>query len=187
MKKKFTLPGKLFATINFAPKFFLLVFASLFWFCNDLRAGIKPLNKHNTHVLAVSTDATLSGLVISGQGSQYPMSPTFTSGNLTYTDSVSYATTGLNVIPTANNSGATITVNGNYAPSGAATFVPLAVGPNAVNIVVTAQDGVTTKTYTVTVTRVVSTDATLSGLGIYGSGGGGLYPVSPAFTSGNLS
>ena len=43
--------------------------------------------------------------------------------------------------------------------------VPLVVGSgNVIAVVVTAQDGQTTQTYTVTVTRAGSSDATLSAL-----------------------
>ena len=49
--------------------------------------------------------------------------------------------------------------------------VPLSVGTNAINIVVTAEDGETTRTYTVAITRAappLSTDATLRSLALSG-------------------
>ena len=51
-------------------------------------------------------------------------------------------------------------------------IVGLVVGSgNVIAVVVTAQDGETTQTYTVTVTRAGSADATLSGLSLMGEGG----------------
>ena len=62
--------------------------------------------------------------------------------------------------------------------------VPLGVGSgNVIAVEVTAQDGVTSQTYTVTVTRAGSADATLSGLLLIG-GGGEVVVLTPAFASG---
>ena len=61
---------------------------------------------------------------------------------------------------------ANITVNGITTASGVASApVPLNVGSNTISIVSTAQDGVTTKTYTITATtRAASTDALLTSI-----------------------
>ncbi|MDC1345634.1 BspA family leucine-rich repeat surface protein, partial [Planktomarina temperata] len=96
-----------------------------------------------------SSDATLSALTLS-QGS---LSPSFVSSRAAYNAGVIHATSSITVTPTVNDPGATVTVNG--AP--AATPVNLAVGVNAISVVVTAQDGVTTQTYTVTVHRATAT------------------------------
>ncbi len=92
-----------------------------------------------------SSDATLSALTLS-QGS---LSPSFTSGMAAYNAGVINATSSITVTPTVNEANATVTVNG--AP--AATPVNLTVGANAIPVVVTAHDGTTTRTYTVTVYR----------------------------------
>ncbi|WP_347863446.1 BspA family leucine-rich repeat surface protein [Planktomarina sp.] len=92
-----------------------------------------------------SSDATLSALTLS-QGS---LSPSFTSGMAAYNAGVINATSSITVTPTVNEANATVTVNG--AP--AATPVNLTVGANAIPVVVTAHDGTTTLTYTVTVYR----------------------------------
>jgi surface protein len=96
-----------------------------------------------------SSDATLSALTLS-QGS---LSPSFVSSRAAYNAGVIHATSSFTVTPTVNEANATVTVNG--AP--AATPVNLAVGANAIPVVVTAQDGVTTQTYTVTVHRATAT------------------------------
>ena len=62
--------------------------------------------------------------------------------------------------------------------------VPLVVGSgNVIAVVVTAQDGEMTQTYSVTVTRAGSADATLSGLSLMGDGGE-VVVLSPVFASG---
>ena len=116
-----------------------------------------------------STDATLSGLTLSGVdfGS-------FSSGTESYTAEVTNNPTETTVTPTVNHSGATyvIKIDGVTDSDG---IVTLAAGNNLITVEVTAEDGTTKKTYTVTVTRLVtseqtqaSTDATLSGLTLSG-------------------
>ena len=71
-----------------------------------------------------------------------------------YAVEVPYAVAGVTVTPAASDSGATVTVNGVEVPSGeASAAIALAVGETVIPIVVTAQNGTTTRTYTVTVTR----------------------------------
>ena len=117
-----------------------------------------------------STDATLSALSITGQ----TISPTFTSTNETYSLTVPYSVSSVTVNATKNDSKASLTGTGSKN---------LSVGNNPLKVVVTAEDGVTKKTYTINVTReaapVLSTDATLSNLEVSG------YTISPAFTSAN--
>jgi hypothetical protein len=96
----------------------------------------------------LSSDAPLSALTLS-QGS---LSPSFTSGTLAYTASVSNSVSSLVVTPTVNDANAT------------ATPVTLAVGSNTVTVQVTAQDGTTTQNYTVTVTRAAALTVALTGL-----------------------
>jgi gliding motility-associated-like protein len=123
-----------------------------------------------------STDATLSALSLSTG----TLAPVFASGTNSYTVSVPNATATINITPTANDATATIKVNGTTVASGAASAaIPLSIGSNTITTIVTAHDGVTTQTYTVTVTRTpLSTDATLSALAL--SNG----TLSPAFASG---
>ncbi|MFD0674698.1 cadherin-like beta sandwich domain-containing protein [Cohnella sp. GCM10027633] len=125
---------------------------------------------------APSSDATLSGLTASS-GS---LSPAFVSGTTGYSISVANGVSSITLTPTTSNGGATVTVDGHPATSGSpSAAVNLSVGANAIPVVVTAQDGTTTETYTVTVTRAaLSSDASLSGLTV--SSGS----LSPAFASG---
>lgn len=123
---------------------------------------------------APSPDATLSNLVLSAG----TLTPGFASVTTAYTALVSNAVTSITVTPTVNEPNATVKVNGLTVATGSASAaLPLVVGANTITTVVTAQDGTSTKTYTTTVTRAQSPDATLSNLAL--SSG----TLSPAFAS----
>ncbi|BAU52148.1 Cadherin-like beta sandwich domain protein [Mucilaginibacter gotjawali] len=110
------------------------------------------------------------------------LTPVFATATTSYTASVANSVTSLTVTPKASDALATITVNGTAVSSGTASGgIPLSVGPNTVTTIVTAQDGVTTKTYTVTVTRMLPANANLSNLTI--SGG----TLTPAFATATTS
>jgi hypothetical protein len=84
----------------------------------------------------LSSDATLSGLTISSG----TLTPGFTSGNTSYTDSVGNGVNFVTVTPTVNQANATVTVNAIGVTSGAASgAISLAVGPNTITVKVTAQ------------------------------------------------
>lgn len=119
----------------------------------------------------VSSNANLSALSLSG----VTLSPLFASGTISYTVTVANSVTSLTVTPTVEQGNATVTVNGTAVTSGAASgSISLSVGSNVLTTVVTAQDGVTTKSYTVTVTRSLSAleswrSSTFSGTAAAGS------------------
>jgi gliding motility-associated-like protein len=129
---------------------------------------------------APSTVATLSNLT----AALLSLTPSFNSATTAYTFSVVYAANSISVSPTRTEATATIKVNNVTVASGASSAsIPLNVGSNIITTVVTAGDGTTTKTYTVTVTRAAaSTVATLSGVVLTGGG-----TLSPAFTAANGS
>lgn len=108
-----------------------------------------------------SSNANLASLVLS----EGTLDPSFASATESYTASTGSAVSSLTVTPTRENAGATITVNGNPVISGeASAAIPLDFGSgNIITVVVTAQDLVTTKTYTVDVTRL-SNNANLTSL-----------------------
>jgi len=96
------------------------------------------------------SDAKLSSLVV---GSTV-LSPTFSPLTGSYTTNVANTLTSVTVTPTVSGEDATVTVNGNNVASGAASNpIALGVGPNLITILVRAKDGVTTRTYTVNVSR----------------------------------
>jgi sugar lactone lactonase YvrE len=126
---------------------------------------------------APSSDATLSALMMSEGTPNVPFAP----GTTTYTSTVANSVASLSVTPTVADSTATVKVNGNGATSGSAYGpIPLTVGPNPITITVTAQDS-TTKDYTITVTRLPSSDATLSALAM--SAGTLNVPFAPGTTT----
>jgi gliding motility-associated-like protein len=109
------------------------------------------------------TNASLANLVISSG----TLSPTFAQATTTYTASVANAVTSVRLTPTTADPTATVKVNGVSIASGSASgSIPLVVGPNVINTVVTAQDGTTVITYTTTVTRAPSSIASLANLTI---------------------
>jgi hypothetical protein len=132
---------------------------------------VETNDSGNDHALAIdnftfsatlpSSDATLSVLTTTATG----LSPVFASATTAYTASVPNATTSVTVSPTRNEANATIQVQvngGGYSSitSGSASgALNLNVGSNTIAVKVTAQDGTTINTYTITVTRAsASTD-----------------------------
>ncbi|WKY48997.1 cadherin-like beta sandwich domain-containing protein [Eubacteriaceae bacterium ES3] len=91
------------------------------------------------------SDATLSSITLS----EGTLSPAFAQTTTAYTATVENAVDSLTVTPTATDSGASITVNGDDA----SVPVDLTGGTNTITIVVTGSDGVTTRTYKIEVTR----------------------------------
>jgi len=86
-----------------------------------------------------------------------------TPGTTNYSASVSYATTSVTVTPTTADPNATVTVNSTTVASGSASAsIPLNVGVNTITIVSTAQNGTTSLTYSVAVTRAAGPEANLA-------------------------
>jgi len=128
---------------------------------------------------AASNSADLTNLELSDGA----LSPAFGVGTTSYAATVANSVYSLTVTPTTADPNATITVNGDATASGAESqAIPLNVGENAIDVTVTAQDGQTTKTYAVIVTRN-SADSTPTEDGDPDSGGGGITtptaPVNP--------
>jgi outer membrane autotransporter protein len=97
-----------------------------------------------------SAIADLSGLVPSA-GS---LAPAFSASTYSYSVTVANNVETISFTPTALDAAATISVNGSPVASGAASgAISLGVGTTNVSILVTAQDGTTTKTYSVSVIR----------------------------------
>ena len=128
-----------------------------------------------------SSTSILSGVTLSAGN----LTPAFSSETLTYSVSVPNATTTFKVMPMATEV-ATITVNGVDTGSGAQSgAMSLAVGNNVINVVVTAEDGVSSTAYRIFVTRAaaptVSSLSTLSKLEVTG------VKLNPKFRSTNSS
>ena len=131
-------------------------------------------------VTVAAPPASLSDLELSAGA----LNPAFRSGIAAYTATVSSAIDTLTVTPTATDTADTIMVAGNAVSSGTPSGATnLTVGDNTITIAVTTQDGVTTREYTITVTRATppappAPPTTLSALAF--SGG----TLNPAFNSG---
>ncbi|RPJ00918.1 MAG: DUF11 domain-containing protein, partial [Chloroflexi bacterium] len=106
-----------------------------------------------------SSNAALSSLALSSGA----LNPAFAPATSHYTVTLPYKVASLVVTPTAAGPGAMIQVNGSTVASGSPSApIALSVGDNTLTILVTAQDGVTTRTYTVSVVRQVQVTADLS-------------------------
>ena len=118
-------------------------------------SGWGPWSASRTGTTALSDDATLGALTLSG----VRLTPAFMSGMTSYTASAGYTVTRITVAATTSDGNATAVFldgNGNTRSDadGAAGFqVDLSVGENVVQVEVIAQDGVATETYSVTMTR----------------------------------
>ena len=150
---------------------------------------LKFTVKGTTNTTA-STDATLSGLELGdNNGAAITLSPGFSSTVTTYTASVANAVHEITIVPEVNDSNATIAyLNASDTALTDADLnetgfqVALAEGANTIKVKVTAEDGNTTDTYTVVVTRAAtSNDATLSALAL--KDGSTAITLSPGFSS----
>ncbi|TCM98992.1 S-layer family protein [Paenibacillus sp. BK033] len=116
---------------------------------------------------AASTNADLSQLNLSA-GSLLPL---FSSGTTSYAAEVSNSVASTTVTPTSAEAHSTIqvSVNGGTGESvisgTASSNLPLAVGDNLIKVQITAQDGSTVKTYSISLHRR-SSNADLSGLSL---------------------
>ena len=113
-------------------------------------------DKLYSYNLPDSNNANLSGLSLSDG----TLTPTFDSATDTYTAQVANSVAHITVTATADDDGATVAI----APADAnsdteAHEVSLGVGATTITVTVTAQDGATTRVYTVTVTRAADTAA----------------------------
>lgn len=121
-----------------------------------------------------------TGPMLSGLGlSNGTLSPAFASTTTAYTATIPGTSSTLALTPAWDDSNATVTVNGQSISSGNASS-PIAVnyGSNpAITLVITAPDGVTTRTYTVAVSRTLAVtyssgvDVALTSNGFTATGG----------------
>lgn len=100
-----------------------------------------------TSLTVLSTNANLSSVSLSTG----TLSPIFSSNTLSYTARVSSTNSSITLAATAADGNATVRVNGQITIAG--TNISLSTGANTINIEVTAQDGVTTKSYSLIITR----------------------------------
>jgi len=123
---------------------------------------------------AASPNAYLSNLKING--GLISLSPSFNYLTNTYTATATIS--AIRITPATADPGATVTVNTVTVNSGAASN-PIALNPgdNTITTLVTAPDGTSTNTYTITVTRTLAPNADLKNLKV----NNGSVTLSPAF------
>ena len=140
---------------------------------------------------AGASDADLTGLALknAADDSAVTLSPGFATATKSYTASVANDAAAVTVEPAQSDSNATVAyLNASDMALTDADMnktgfqVDLDVGANTIKVKVTAEDGNTTDTYTVVVTRAAtSTDATLSALAL--KDGSTAITLSPGFSS----
>lgn len=100
----------------------------------------------------LSSNANLASLsMISGV-----FTPAFATNTLSYTANVQSHVASLPLTPTVAEVNATLTINTVSAASGVAKMLNLNPGANVFSIVVTAQNGIATKTYSITINRAAT-------------------------------
>lgn len=112
-------------------------------------SGLQPASYKVTQVEApvASTNANLAGLKLGAAA----LTPAFASGTAEYTAETETTTNTITALPADAAATISITVNGKKIDNG--TAVAWKDGENTVKVAVTAGDGKTTSTYTVTVTK----------------------------------
>ncbi len=112
--------------------------------------GGSPIGSATVTINSISHDATLGTLSLSGIDIG-----TFSGAVASYQASVGHSVATVTVTATASHSGATLSIE-------PGSEVNLAVGANEIRVTVRAEDGTTTKTYTVTVTRAGLPEASIA-------------------------
>ncbi|UCF98189.1 MAG: cadherin-like beta sandwich domain-containing protein [Spirochaetaceae bacterium] len=152
---------------------------------NDFRRPVEYLLvlEDGTEVVFVvkvreaETNPNLASMTL---GDNVAFSPSFAKDVESYNAEVPYAIAELTIRPNAESQYASITIDGRKYPArNAAAAVALRAGEmNAISIVVTAEDGVTTRTYTLNVKRAEpDRDSSLAGLSV-----GGDTVLTPPFS-----
>jgi gliding motility-associated-like protein len=112
------------------------------------------------------------------------LSPAFAASTTSYFIGLASSHTSITLKPTTADPTATVTVNGTAVASGTnSAAIPLAVGNNVISTVVTAGDGVTKVTYTVTVNRAAPPSSNANLASITPS----LGVLTPAFATGTTA
>ena len=154
----------------------------------NLTVGLNPIgikiissDESSTQNYRINVDRTKSSIstlnsITLSSGS---LSPSFNTGTTSYTVNLSNSTTGISITvqPTENN--ASIKINDVTVVAGIVSqLIPLNVGSNQIEIVVTSHNGIVQTTYTVIATRAASTTSSLNSLLVYNA------ILSPSFSSG---
>jgi hypothetical protein len=121
----------------------------------------NSITKNYSITVIKSNNAYLSGLSLSAG----ILTPPFATNNFNYNVTVGNNIGSIKVTPTTVNNNATVTVNGSpVTPGTQSAAIPINIGSgNTITTTITAQDGITTQTYTINVTRTLSASYTWTG------------------------
>ena len=149
-----------------------------FSFAVSLEQGEKTVSAQKQGAITAepyikSSNADLSEIRLSDG----TLSPAFDAEILNYTLSVGYGVSSITVTPIPTDAGATVSVNGGSDEE----KIPLAVGETVVSIRVVAEDGISTKDYTLTITRASASGGgvTTYAITVPSDVDGGTVTVSP--------
>lgn len=122
---------------------------------SELRIGALEIEARS---VTASDDAALSALLVDG----VTLAPAFVPATLAYAASVPNAVASVRVTATTASPAATLTIAGQAATSGVqSTPIALTAGANQVAVDVLAEDGTTTRRYTVAVQRALANSTTV--------------------------
>jgi len=133
----------------------------------------------NVSESALDNDSTLSSLSVS----DYGISPSFTSGIMSYSLNVPNSVSAVTINATRASLKATMTINEDVIDSQSnSKNISLSVGSNIANVLVTAEDGTTTN-YKITITRGETPVTDPVDSGSSGGSSGGSPGVPPAISA----
>ena len=149
---------------------------------NNITVVVSANGISQTYTIKVTRahSAYLSNLTAQSGSTAIALSPApFDKTTTGYTASVGFDVTSITVTPTAEDSSASITVNGSPVTSGQpSAAISLAVGTTTIPVVVTA--GGITQNYSIAITKV---DTSLTNLQLLGIPGNTPLTLSPGFQS----
>jgi gliding motility-associated-like protein len=136
------------------------------------------VNSSVTYTLIVTRNTSDNAFLANLQVSAGQLTPSFYTGSFSYSDHVGRLIDSITVTPTASNAFSTITVNGAPVISGnPSQIIGLISGINNITIVVTAQNGTNTRTYSLAVTKAPGLPgSTFQAVALY-QGNGGATPA----------
>ena len=152
----------------------MLVVAITIQFCGD-DGGSGPVLSNNANL----PEITLDGITLASD---------FSADITDYTASASNDVDSFTITLPANSYGASYSINGEAVEADTPKTINLDVGENTITIVITAQDGTTSQTYTLFVTRededepIYTTAPTISSYGTLTDIGGDQYTVAVTFS-----
>ncbi|WP_256718280.1 cadherin-like beta sandwich domain-containing protein [Paenibacillus borealis] len=128
------------------------------------QSGVRVKTTLVNIIRKASSNADLSSLVLS----EGIVDPSFDKNQTGYGVTVANSIAQLTITPTPEDANAEVSLSGNVAVNAQPRLVNLQVGVNEFNILVKAQDGITSKNYVLTIVREASSDADLTNITLSG-------------------